>query len=124
MYIYIYIYNRGLIFGSMGSKTANLPNRTGRKKFDFCGLGFGCTSHMLRKASAAGLGRHLETVLGSLLGLLTQAGEVVQKDIEQQCSRCQNVVLANINNMQNAKDTIEKLKICWMDTSMSKLFKK
>ena len=66
---------------------------------------------MLRKASAGGLGSHVEEVLGFLLGLLAQAGEVVQKVIEQYCSRCQNVVVANIKNMQNAKDIIEKLQM-------------
>ena len=68
---------------------------------------------MLRKASAAGLGSHLERVLGSLLRLLTQAGEVVQEVIEHPCSGCQNDVLANMKNMQNARDILEKLEISW-----------
>ena len=66
---------------------------------------------VLRKASAAGLGTHLERVFVPLFGLLTQAEEVVRKVIEQYCSRCQNAVVANIKNMQNAKDSIEKLKM-------------
>ena len=82
-----------------------------RKKLGFCGLGFGCPFHVLRKASAAGLGSQLERVLGPLFGLLTQAGEAVQKVIEQYCSRFQNAVVANIKNMQNAGDILEKLKM-------------
>ena len=68
---------------------------------------------MLRKASADGLGRNLEEVLGSLLVMVTQTGEVVQKVIEMQCSRCQNTLLANIRNLQNVGDIIEKLKMNW-----------
>ena len=68
---------------------------------------------MLREASAAGLGSHLERVLRSLFVLLTPAGEVAQKGIEMKISRCQNVVTPHMKNMQNAQDILEKLKISW-----------
>ena len=37
-----------------------------------------------------------------------EAGEALQKVIEQYCSRVQNAVVANIKQMQNAKDILEK----------------
>ena len=68
---------------------------------------------MLKKASAGGLGTHLERLLGSLLVSLTQAGEVGQKVNDKKLCRCQNVVLANIKIMQIAQDIFEKLKMRW-----------